>query len=100
MTVDGTTLTNGLVTVDVDPADGTFSLDGLAGLGQLVDGGDVGDTYNWSPPDHDVFVDHAESVSVSVAEAGPVRGRARGRRRLPASPPHRGPAPGWARSTW
>ena len=75
VTVDGTTLTNGLVTVVVDPADGTFSLDGLATLGKIVDDGDAGDTYNWSPPDHDVFVDHAETVSVSVAEAGPVRGR-------------------------
>ena len=75
VTVDGTTLTNGLVTVVVDPADGTFSLDGLATLGKIVDDGDAGDTYNWSPPDHDVFVDQVESVSVSVAEAGPVRGR-------------------------
>ena len=33
----------------VDPADGTFSLDGLAGLGKIVDDGDAGDTYNWSP---------------------------------------------------
>ena len=55
--VDGVTLTNGLVTVTVDPADGTFSLDGHAGLGRLVDGGDVGDTYNYCPPAADREVD-------------------------------------------
>ena len=43
-------LSNGIITVDVDPVDGTFSVDGHGGLGQLVDGGDVGDTYNWCPP--------------------------------------------------
>jgi hypothetical protein len=37
----------------VEPDDGTWSIDGLAGLGRLVDGGDVGDTYNWCPPDVD-----------------------------------------------
>ena len=56
VTVDGTTLANGLITVEVDPADGTFSIDGHAGLGHIVDDGDAGDTYNWSPPDNDVFV--------------------------------------------
>ena len=44
------TLTNGLVTVVIDPTDGTFALDGVAGYGRLVDGGDHGDTYNYSPP--------------------------------------------------
>ena len=34
----------------VDPADGTFAVDGLAGFGRLVDGGDLGDSYNYSPP--------------------------------------------------
>ncbi len=43
-------LTNGLVRVTVDPADGTFALDGVPGYGRLVDGGDHGDTYNYSPP--------------------------------------------------
>src|SRR5690606_33823054 len=37
VTVDGLRLTNGLVAVEVDPEDGTFSLDGHAGLGRLVD---------------------------------------------------------------
>src|SRR5205807_10203951 len=35
-------MTNGLVRVDVDPATGTFAIDGHGGLDRLVDGGDVG----------------------------------------------------------
>jgi alpha-mannosidase len=61
--------------VVVDPADGSFSLNGHGPLGRIVDDGDAGDTYNWSPPDNDVFVPGPESVSVTLDEAGPVRGR-------------------------
>ncbi|MEO7573964.1 MAG: alpha-mannosidase [Acidimicrobiales bacterium] len=68
-------LANGTVTVDVDPDDGTFSLNGLAGLGQLVDGGDVGDTYNWCPPPSDTIIDRPTSVRSRVLESGPVRAR-------------------------
>ena len=53
----GVTLTNGLVTVAIDPDDGTFALDGVPGYGRLVDGGDHGDTYNYSPPAVDTVVD-------------------------------------------
>jgi hypothetical protein len=70
-------LDNGLVRVDVDPADGTFSLNGLAGLDRLVDDGDDGDTYNWSPPASDVVVDRPREVRIDVEEAGPVRARLR-----------------------
>jgi len=72
---EGTGLTNGLVTVEVDKADGTFSLNGVAGYGRLVDDGDEGDTYNWSPPAEDVVVQRPDHVEATVAEAGPVRGR-------------------------
>ena len=51
------TLSNGLVTVVVDADTGTFSLDGHAGFGRLVDGGDLGDSYNYSPPAGDSVVD-------------------------------------------
>ena len=44
------TLSNGLVSVEVDETLGTFSLNGRPGYGQLVDGGDLGDSYNYSPP--------------------------------------------------
>lgn len=71
--VDGTTLANGLVTVTVDTTDGTFALDGHAGLGRLVDGGDVGDTYNYCPPETDREVDTPAAVVVDAVEEGPVR---------------------------
>ena len=73
VTVDGLTLANGLITVVVDDEDGTFSVEGHGGLGHIVDDGDAGDTYNWSPPDDDVFVGGPASVSTSVVETGPVR---------------------------
>ncbi len=66
-------LTNGLVTVVVSGTNGTFSIDGHGGLGRLVDGGDLGDSYNYSPPRDDTLVDVPESVLVEVVEEGPVR---------------------------
>ena len=68
-------LTNGLVSVDVDETLGTFSLNGLAGYGRLVDGGDLGDSYNYSPPVEDAFVDAPSAVEVRMTESGPVRAR-------------------------
>jgi mannosylglycerate hydrolase len=68
-------LTNGLVAVAVDPTDGTFAVDGIPGFGRLVDGGDLGDSYNYSPPGNDSFVDAPESVTLAVTERGPVRAR-------------------------
>ena len=52
---------------------GTYSIetaDGLrvAGLGRLVDGGDGGDTYNYSPPDDDRVVDTPDAVRVTTLE--------------------------------
>jgi hypothetical protein len=67
------TLGNGLVTVDVNPADGTFSIDGLPGFGRLVDGGDLGDSYNYSPPGTDTLVDTPDSCQVTIGDRGPVR---------------------------
>ena len=68
-------LANGLVTVVVDPSDGTFSVDGVPGYGRLVDDGDAGDTYNWCPPEQDLVVDSPGSVRVERTEVGPLRGR-------------------------
>ncbi|MDQ6840606.1 MAG: alpha-mannosidase, partial [Actinomycetota bacterium] len=76
-----TTLDNGLARVEVDPGTGTFALDGLSGLGRLVDDGDDGDTYTYAPPTADVVVDRPESVAVELVESGPVRGRLRVTRR-------------------
>jgi mannosylglycerate hydrolase len=69
-------LSNGLVTVEVDATLGTFSLNGRPGYGRLVDGGDLGDSYNYSPPRGDALIDTPVSVSVRVTEPGPVRARA------------------------
>jgi alpha-mannosidase len=68
---------NGLVNVAIDRLDGTFAIDGLRGFGKLVDGGDHGDSYNYSPPFSDGLVDLPEAVNVTVLERGPVRARVR-----------------------
>ncbi|MDQ2651329.1 MAG: hypothetical protein M3Z03_17465, partial [Actinomycetota bacterium] len=79
-------LSNGLVTVQVDPTSGTFAIGDLAGFGAIVDGGDVGDTYNWCPPEHDTevdtSVDAAGSVSCRLLEQGPLRAKLEIRRTL------------------
>ena len=66
-------LANGLVRVEVDPATGTYSVDGLVGFGRLVDDGDAGDTYNWCPPASDRVVERPDGVHVEVVESGPLR---------------------------
>jgi mannosylglycerate hydrolase len=73
---EAVTVGNGLVTVAVDPGQGTFSLNGVPGFGRLVDSGDFGDTYNYSPPAVDRVVDVPDSVQVTVGERGPVRATA------------------------
>ncbi len=73
-------LGNGRVRVDVDVEAGTLSINGVAGYDRLVDEGDEGDTYNYSPPSKDTLVDRPISVAVEVLESGPVRGRLRLRR--------------------
>ena len=75
---EGTTLDNGQLVVNVDADDGTLSLrtaDGvtITGANRLVDGGDGGDTYNYSPPAEDTIIAEPQQVRVSVLEAGPVR---------------------------
>jgi mannosylglycerate hydrolase len=74
VTVDGRTLTNGLVdvtiaddgTLRITAADGTV----LDGVGRIVDGGDRGDTYNYAPPGTDTLVDEPLAVGIAVAETG------------------------------
>jgi len=78
---DRPTVTNGVVTLTVEGTTGTFSLaspDGavsVGGLDRLVDDGDAGDTYNYSPPTTDRVVDAPDAVSVTVLERGPLRAR-------------------------
>jgi alpha-mannosidase len=73
-------LANDHLRVVVDELDGTYAIetnDGLrvAGLGRLVDGGDGGDTYNYSPPAEDLVVDRPDAVRVHSLETGPVRAK-------------------------
>jgi alpha-mannosidase len=68
--------------VEIDPHGGTFAIassDGLsvAGLGRYVEGGDGGDTYNYSPPARDAVIDTPDDVRVEIVERGPVRAIAR-----------------------
>jgi alpha-mannosidase len=66
--------------VIVDRSDGTYTIstaDGLelSGCGRIVDDGDGGDTYNYSPPETDVVIGRPDAVRVEVVERGPVRAR-------------------------
>ena len=67
------TLSNGLVRVEVDSSTGTFAIDAHSGFGRLVDVGDLGDSYNYSPPGGDTTVERPVSVAIEVTERGPVR---------------------------
>jgi alpha-mannosidase len=72
-----TGLANDLLEVQVAPG-GTLELRGggreLRGVGRLVDGGDVGDSYNYAPAADDSLVDNPEEVRVENRAGGPVRG--------------------------
>jgi hypothetical protein len=59
---DGTTLRNSLVELDLSSM-------------RLVDGGDLGDSYNYAPPERDLLVGEPSETSVEVLEAGPMRAR-------------------------
>ena len=76
---DGFMLRNEHLVAAIDPATGTVTLriDGvrIADADRLVDGGDGGDTYNYSPPGIDTLVDTPTAVHVEVTEGGPVRAR-------------------------
>jgi alpha-mannosidase len=62
---DGAPHANATLAADVAP-DGTITLraDGLElkGVGRLVNGRDVGDSYNYAPPEDDVVVDKPDDV--------------------------------------
>jgi alpha-mannosidase len=70
-------LANGLLSVSAEP-DGTLRLvtssgREITGVGRLVDGGDVGDLYNYAPPPDDVAVDSPESVRIEPLAADALR---------------------------
>ena len=76
-----TTLANEHLLVEIDDTTGTYAMtaQGLraVGLGRLVDSGDGGDTYNYSPPAADRVVDRPDAVRVTALERGSVRARVR-----------------------
>ncbi len=81
VTSGASSLENEHLRVEID-GDGTYTVttsDGVTvrGLGRLVDGGDGGDTYNYSPPAEDLLVDAPEAIDVTALESGPVRARVR-----------------------
>jgi alpha-mannosidase len=67
-------LDNGLLRVGA-AEDGTLALAQLEGVGRIVAGGDVGDSYNYAPPEPDTVVELPDDVTVERLEGGPVRGR-------------------------
>lgn len=71
----GATIANGLVEVGFDSSLGTLIVNGVNGYDRLVDEGDDGDTYNYSPPEQDRCIDRPDEVEVQVLEDGPVRAR-------------------------
>ncbi|HXR67276.1 MAG TPA: hypothetical protein VN712_01440, partial [Dermatophilaceae bacterium] len=75
--LDGFVLDNGLLEISLRP-DGALRLESrdgtvLDGVGQLVDGGDCGDSYNYGPPSADLLVAQPDEVSFRVLERGQVR---------------------------
>jgi hypothetical protein len=61
--------------VEVDPTDGTVTVDGVRGLGRLVAEQDLGDTYTASPGE--ILFEGPTHTSVLVSDYGPLRRRVR-----------------------
>jgi alpha-mannosidase len=70
---DRLVIENGQLRVAIDKKTGTFSLTGIESFGRFVDGGDFGDSYNYSSPLFDEFFDTPTDVKVIVEERGPLR---------------------------
>src|SRR5262249_40903861 len=73
-------MANDHLRVAVDATTGTVTLTTTDGVSvsdanRLVESGDGGDTYNYSPPKEDFVVDAPEFVRVRTLESGPVRAR-------------------------
>ncbi|MFG6194840.1 glycoside hydrolase family 38 C-terminal domain-containing protein [Nonomuraea sp. JJY05] len=73
---DEQVLDNGLLRVTI-AGDGTLTLVGadgttVTGAGRIVDGGDVGDTYNHAPPAGDLIVSEPSAVETELICSGPL----------------------------
>ena len=87
------TLANEHVRVEVDPDDGTLTIERrrrrrVAARNRYVDGGDGGDTYNYSPPATDTVVDRPDVGERHGRGVGP-GARPAGRHRAPTGGPPR-----------
>jgi mannosylglycerate hydrolase len=71
--VENSRLDNGLLSVSV-AENGALTLNGIEGVGRLVDGGDIGDSYNYAPPPDDFVVEEPDGVRVNTLAQGPVHG--------------------------
>jgi alpha-mannosidase len=76
VTTDGHALDNGLLRAEVRDG-GTIGLRTpggavIEGIGRIVDGGDLGDSYNYAPPAADRLVDAPASVRVELVWDGPL----------------------------
>jgi alpha-mannosidase len=68
-----TLLKNGFIEVVIDKNNGEFSINTIKGFNKIVDSGDQGDTYNYSPPDMDTLITEPINTGVEIVEKGPVR---------------------------
>lgn len=66
---------NGASEIIIEPNTGTFEINGYPGFNQLIDEGDDGDTYNYSPPSNDKVITDPIKASANVLEKGPLRAR-------------------------
>ncbi len=71
---------NEFYTVEASQEDGTLTITDrqtqavFTGLNRFVDGGDVGDLYNYCPPEHDLLVSKPNTPpEIEVLSSGPVR---------------------------
>ncbi|TDD73552.1 alpha-mannosidase [Actinomadura darangshiensis] len=76
VTGDGSVLDNGLLRAEVRD-DGTLQLRTpsghvVEGVGRIVDGGDLGDSYNYAPPAEDRIVGDPLTVGVTPLSDGPL----------------------------
>ncbi|MBS1848890.1 MAG: hypothetical protein JST73_11490 [Actinobacteria bacterium] len=69
-------MSNAQVTLRVG-RDGSFSINGIDGLGLLVDDGDRGDTYNYCATGDGPVIVGLSDVAVETLETGPLRARLR-----------------------
>ncbi|MFC6879240.1 alpha-mannosidase [Actinomadura yumaensis] len=73
---DGRVLDNGLLVAEARD-DGTISLRApggvvIEGIGRVVDGGDLGDSYNYAPPRTDRLIDTPLDVRIDAVRPGPL----------------------------